>query len=368
MMKKQAFYFLLALFYSTLATGQLNFTFLPELYGRSVDGLGRVQFNNMTGRVMEGHLFIGVNETSSGNQVLLIKTPLITIPSGSSNLQKSLYNNSSFQFSGNAYGAIASQTRNFAPGEYTFCFRFVPLNKLLFDEYENCFDGVIQPMVPLSLLLPEHKDSICNKRPLLNWQPPIPFSSFMRFRLVLTEKTTKESSESLLKNRPLLLLDNISGISVNYPAVNPDLKEGQTYCWQVIAYERGLLVSRSEIWEFTVKCKEELKPGINDSYRELKLLVNGNYYIANRSIRFSYRNEYNIKKLRYEIFDIGHGGKPVKGLPDIKLNQGVNKIEINLLDMGLKDGNSYLLKVFPFDEPPVEIRFVYKDVDVDEIN
>jgi hypothetical protein len=215
------------------------------------------------------------------------------------------------------------------------------------------------------LLNPSHLDTICNKRPVLSWQPPLPFSSGMRFRLILTEKKAGVGVEDLLMKTPLLLLDNISSTTINYPSVNPELKEGKTYYWQVVAYEKGLIISRSEIWEFTVQCTEVLKPGPNDSYRELKLLVNGNYYIANRVLKFSFRNDYNIQKLRYSILDISDAGKEIKHVPEIKLQSGLNKIDIELGDLDLKAGNHYILKVYPFNEPSVEIRFVYEEKDID---
>ncbi|HLP39534.1 hypothetical protein [Lacibacter sp.] len=365
-MRKISFILFLFLQFALAASAQLQFVFVPELHGRSVDGLGSFQLQNLSGQVLKGKLFITVRENTRNTSVVQVMTPVITITQGVSGLPKAVFHNSSFQFSPGSYGAIASQTRNFPTGEYSFCFRFVPENKNL-DEYENCFDGTIQPLVPLTLLSPGLKDTICIRRPVLSWQPPLPYSQQMRFRLILTEKTAGESVESLLKNRPLLLLDHISATTITYPSANPELKEGKTYCWQVIAYEQGLIVSRSEIWEFTVKCNETPKPTFNDSYRELKFLSNGNYYIANRSIRFAFKNDYNIKKLQYSITEIEHGGKPIKSLPEIALKQGLNLIDIDLTDMDLKEGKYYVLKVFPFNEPPIEIRFVYRDFD-DTVN
>jgi len=348
------------------ATAQLNFQFLPELYGRSIDGLGTFQVQNLGQEKMIGQVSISVKENRTGLIVVVITTPQIIFNAGLNNFPKTVFANSAFNFSTNAYGALANQTRNLPPGEYTFCFHFTPKDKTLFDEYENCFDGEIEPLVPLTLLSPAHLDTICNKRPVLSWQPPMPFSSSMRFRLLLTEKKGDDAGvEGLLKRVPLLFLDNISAATLNYPSVNPELKEGKTYYWQVIAYEKGVIVSKSEIWEFTVQCKEAAKQLPNDSYRELKLLMNGNYYIANRAIKFSFRNDYNISKLKYAIYDVAKSSEELKHVPDVKLVQGLNKIDIDLTELELIPGNHYILKVYPFNEPPVEVRFVYKAEDIE---
>jgi hypothetical protein len=357
-------------FLSVLLTtkAQLSFYFLPELYGRSIDGLGTFQVQNLGQEKMIGQISITVKENKSGSLVITVTTPVVTFNPGLSNFSKSIFSNSAFNFSPNAYGSLANQTRNLPPGEYTFCFHFTPKDKILFDDYENCFDGEIQPLVPITLLNPAHMDSICTKRPVLSWQPPMPFSRTMKFRLILTEKKgDNEGVEDLLTRTPLLLLDNISTTTINYPSINPELKEDKTYYWQAIAYEKGVIISKSEIGEFTVQCKEAVKPGPNDSYRELKLMVNGNYYIANRVLKFSFRNDYNVSKLRYAILDIENAGQELKHVPEIRLLQGLNKIDIDLGELNLKVGNHYILKVYPFNEPPIEVRFVYKEEDNIEI-
>ena len=339
---------------------QINFVFLAEVYGRSIDGLGNFQIQNF-GEGKKGQVFITVRENISKTQVVTIASPVFMASSGSSAFPLSAYTGSHFTFSSSPLAAIVSQTRNFPPGEYTFCFRFVPTDKS--DESENCFDAAIEPLVPISLINPADQDKICQRRPPLSWQPPVPFPASMRFRLQLTEKRQGASIENLLMNTPLILLDNIPSTTVNYPSFAPDLKEGSTECWQVIAYQNGVILSRSEIWEFTVQCQDPVKPGLNDSYRELKYLVNGNYYYATRTLKFSYQNNYNIKKLTYEIYETENGSAKIKNLPDIPLNRGLNKIDIDLTDLNLQEGKHYLLKVYPFNEPDVTVRFVYQEND-----
>ncbi|HET9056043.1 MAG TPA: hypothetical protein VFN30_04260 [Chitinophagaceae bacterium] len=346
---------------------QLNFYFLPEIYGRSVDGLGSFQVQYSGADKLIGRISISVKENRSNTMVVVVTTPEVSFTTGITNFPKAVFNNSTFNFFPNGFGDIANQTRNIPPGEYTYCFRFVPIDKALFDEYENCFDAVIEPLVPLTLLNPAHQDTICIKRPILSWQPPLPLSPGTRFRLLLTEKKDEQAIQSLLTENPTLFLDNISTTTIAYPSINPELKEGKTYCWQVIAYEKGIIISRSEIWEFTVMCQESPKPDIQDSYRELKLLLNGNYYIANRYIKFAFKNDYNINKLRYSISDIEKGGEEIKHIPEIRLQHGLNKITIDLADLYLKPGKHYMLKVYPFNEPPVEVRFIYREDDEIEL-
>lgn len=352
------------LFVCQISYGQFMVYFQPEVYGRTIDGLGSFQVQNLTGAALRGQINITVQETVSKSSVVTITTPVTNIQPGTANFPRNVFAGSLFKFSSNAYASITNQTKNFPPGQYVFCYQFVNADKQS-DDYENCFDAEIQPLVPMTLIYPADGDKICQKRPLLTWQPPIPFNSSMRFRLLLTEKKEGESVENLLVNAPLLLLDNITTTSINYPSGHPDLKEGKTYCWQVIAYQNNVVMSRSEIWEFTVQCSEPGKQLPTDSYRELKLLVNGNYYIANRALKFSFRNNYNIKRLSYAMYDIGNGMKKLKDCPEVTLTPGLNKVDIDLTELELEPGKHYLLKVYPFNEPDIEVRFIYQDKDID---
>lgn len=343
------------------AFSQVNILFVPEVAGRSIDGLGNVKLQNLTGSAKRGTVVITITETTTRQKIVSIETPEISLAAGNNNLPVTIYKGSRFNFATNNYASILSQTRAFPPGNYSYCFQFISIDKN--DEYENCFDAEILPLVPITLINPADRDQICQKRPVLTWQPPLPFHPSMRFRLLLTEKLNGSSVESLMMGTPLLLLDNISGTTVNYPASRPELKEGKTYCWQVIAYQQGVVVSRSEIWEFTVQCNEPAKALPNDSYRELRSLEKANYYIANRVLKFSMNNSYNIEYLNYTILDLNNGMKPVKDLPKIKLVTGLNKIDINLTELNLEPGKSYYLKVYPHNEIPVTVRFVYEDKD-----
>lgn len=344
------------------ADAQVNFIFVPEVYGRSVDGLGIFQIQNITGQTLLGQVLITVRENISKTQVLTMTSPQFSLSPGITPFPASVYGNSRFGFSNTALAAIASQTRNFPPGEYTYCFQFTGPNS--HDVDESCFDANIEPLVPIDLIYPGDKDKICQKRPPLSWKPPVPWPAGMRFRLELTQKKRGSSVESLLMNAPLVFMDNIPATSVNYPSYAPDLMEDSTYCWQVVAYQNGVILSRSEIWEFTVQCQDPATPMSNDSYRELKSLVNGNYYYATGYLKFTYQNNYNYKKLQYEIYETQKGSAQIRNLPDIPLVAGLNKIDIDLGDLDLEEGQHYMLKVYPFNEPPVVVRFEYHENNV----
>ncbi len=343
-----------------IAMAQFNFVFQPELYGKSIDGLGVFQIQNLTGRNLIGTIAIDVRETRTKTNVGRISFVRVNVQTGISSFSRANFANAAFAFSDNNLAGIVSQSRNFPPGEYSYCYRFVSDDKNSNDEYETCFDGEVLPTVPISLVNPDDKDRICQKRPALSWLPPVPFSASIRFRLILSEKKKGAAIENLITSNPIILLNNISASMIAYPSTSPDLQEGKTYCWQVEAYDRGLLISTSEIWEFTVECKEAGPQIKHDSYRELKSMVNGNYYIANEFFKFSFFNSYNLKKLNYDIIDVKNGMEKIRHIPEVTMKPGLNNIDIDLSDLDLEENGQYILRVYPFNELMAEVRFVYK--------
>ncbi len=363
--------FILCVFFIAVAAcmksgAQLLFNFVPEVYARTIDGLSSFQVHNASTTKFIGQISIQVTDKNTRQPVVSILTGSATFNPGMNSMPKSAYMSSVFHFSATKTGRLVNQTRTFPPGEYSFCFSFLPADKSLTDNFENCFESFVQPLVPVSLIYPGDKDTICQKRPVLNWQPPLPLQPGMKYRLMLVEKGERAAVEAMLKRAPLLLLDNITSTTINYPFSHPELVEGKTYSWQVGAYTDGLLVSTSEIWEFTVQCKDPVMPDPGGSYRELKLIANGNYYYANRFLRFSFLNNYGPTVLRYSILDIKNGLKEITDLPKVAIKPGRNNIDIDLTDIGLKDGAEYLLRVYPFNEEPVQVRFIYKETSEEE--
>jgi hypothetical protein len=360
-MKRMKKYLCLAgllMLFSDQLEAQINIIFQAEVYGRTVDGLGNFQLQNFTGQQQKGKMIISVKENISKTQVMTIVSPLFTLGTGTTTFPVTVYAGCRFNFTNAPIAAIVSQTRNFPPGEYTFCYEFATASNDA--DAEQCFDADIQPLVPISLIYPADEDKICQKRPSLTWQPPVPFPGAMRFRLQLVQKKQNTAIESLLMTAPLILLDNIPSTTVSYPSFAPDLQEDSTYCWQVIGFQNGVILTQSEIWEFTVQCSDSVQPASNDSYRELKSLVNGNYYYATGTLKFSYQNKYNLKALAYEIYETEGNSAKIKNLPAIPLTLGLNKVDIDLSDLNLEEGKHYMLKVYPFNEPPVTVRFVYE--------
>src|SRR6185369_2021631 len=195
------------------------------------------------------------------------------------------------------------------------------------------------------------------------WQPPMPLSVATKFRLVVTEvKDKQDVAEAIAYNMPVINQWNIPGNLLYYPSSAPDLKEDVTYAWQVIVYNGKILNARSEIWTFKIKCQD--KPAIinTGSYRELKETADGDFYIADKVLRFSFNNPYSSGTLNYSIENLSEKEKVTKDLPELKVLPGLNKYDLDLSqNKFFKTDKEYLLKVKLADNRELSVKFIYKN-------
>lgn len=344
---------------------QVVVNFAPVIYGQTLDGLVYAQIINSHSSNLKAKLTIRVRELKAG-MVVTIQTPAFFIHPGANTINKSIYGGSRFSFGKNNYGLTLSQTGRFPEGEYEYCFEVdVSESKIsqVSPVYENCFVHQLQPMTPLLLIDPVDGDEVCNKQPHFIWQPPVPLPREARHRLVLTEIKDKQDIAGAVTFNPALINQgNIPGNSLPYPPNAPALKEGQRYAWQVVAYVGKSIIARSEVWTFTHKCSENTTIVGTGSYRELKEMNDGNFYIANRLLSFSLNNPYSDGELSYTITSLAEPSKPIKRLPPLKIKAGLNKYDIDLSENNVfKNNQEYLLKVQLQNSRMLVLRFIYKD-------
>ncbi|MBS1735180.1 MAG: DUF928 domain-containing protein [Bacteroidetes bacterium] len=366
MIKRIAYYFFLVLLLGMphKGTSQVVINFAAPVYGQILEGLTHVQIMNPLNTSFKGFLTIKIREIQRGS-VLTVKTSDFDIFPGMQEINRNAFVNAKYVFANNSIGTILSQTRKFPEGEYEYCFDLdISASKLIQYPplFENCFTQQIQPMTPLLLIDPLDEDITCNKRPNFLWQPPMPLPLTARFRLILTEIGDKQDIvEAITYNQPIINQANIPANSLLYPANAPDLQEGKQYAWQVTVYDGRTILKKSEVWTFKVKCDTILRLTSTPSYRELKQIDDGNFYVANRYLRFSLNNSYNAGTLNYSIASYANPELVIKGLPSLKLYNGLNKFEIDLSEnKSFREGQEYVLRVNLQNGRSLSLRFIYK--------
>jgi hypothetical protein len=233
----------------------------------------------------------------------------------------------------------------------------------LLDYYENCFQQNLKPITPLLLVDPIDEEKICNRKPAFIWQPPMPLNINARYRIIVAEVKDRQTPvEALSMNLPVINVPELATPRLNYPMNVKELDTGKTYVWQVAYSINNWLVSKSEIWTFKVQCEEEGEDSSGNSYRELKVGLTGDYYLAKRTLKFAINNAYNGGDLKYTIAALNESRREIKHLPGLRLLPGANKYELNLYEYrGFKDGGQYLLTVELPNGQKLYLRFTYKE-------
>jgi hypothetical protein len=347
----------------TIANAQIVIQFVPELQGRTTDGLLLAKFTNIFPESKTVSVDITVTEKKTGRVVMISTAPFTLLP-GVNNINRNAVSGSAIRFAENNLARMLRQSGVFPEGEYDYCFQVYRQDKTSRGELlgEQCFDYLVEPLTPLFLIEPYHKEKICDKRPTFTWQPSLPAIPGSQYRLTLAEmRSGQVASEALVYNLPLVNQSNILSPMLIFPPSSKELEEGKTYAWQVTVYKEGMILNRSEIWEFSIKCNDTPKVEPADGFRDIEDLAKGNYYIANGRVQFAVYNAYEATNLQYSFLCLNKPDQTFKHLPKVKLKRGSNNIVIDLSENeSFIDGSHYILTVRLPNNTLKKLRFLYK--------
>lgn len=345
----------------TLAKAQISFQFLPELNGRTIDGMFQVKIINNSGAPFLARLTMSIK--AKGNlQIVKIIANYVSVNTGLNTLSPSVAHNALIQFNESELSKIVKQSNFLPEAEYEYCFMLEEQKSDANRTAQECYNYYLEPFSPLSLIEPFNNQEMCDKKPNFLWQPIFPAISGMHYQMVLAEiKNNQNAIEALYYNIPIINLRNVNTTMLPYPSIAKNLDSGKNYVWQVSAYQGNMVLSRSEIWTFKVNCPIEKQIFIDDGYRNLEDLLTGNYYVAHEKILFFLDNPYTEREMKYSIICLSDPGIRIKKLPMIKLMRGRNNVVIPLTNERIfKDGYSYVMKVKLPNGLDRTLRFTYK--------
>lgn len=354
---------LLLLLLPLMGVAQWSFTFLPEVQGRTLEGLMMVKIVHPEAQKRSCFLVITVSESKSG-KIAEAHTGAFDLNAGLNGVPGHVVYSTAWKFGSGKLATVLRQSHYFPEGEYEYCFELYENDKgrpggLL---AEQCFNYMLEPFSPLLLTEPYDGDQLCDKRPTLFWQPMLPVIPGMQYRLLLVEvKEGQPRAEALHYNMPIIQQTNIQTPMLFFPPLSRELQEGKRYAWQVLASRNELVLARSEIWDFTVKCVDSAKAHPSESFRNIEDLTKGNFYIAEGRILFAVTNTYEKAELKYDIQCLNKPEIKLRKLPKVVLERGRNQVVIDLTDeKAFTDGYFYILNMRLPSGETKQLRFVYK--------
>ncbi len=352
------------LFIGLRVVSQVQINFQPSAHGRSLDGITFFQINNQTSVDFNAALRIIISEEKAG-KVVEVNVPSLQVKKGLNSFNRIILANSQTRFSSNSTAGMLKQTGKLPEGEYEYCYELSPAEDKpgLQDFYENCFHLGVQPLLPLLLVDPVDGEKICNQKPPFIWQPPMPVDFNARYRIIVSEVKDKQTPvEALSFNLPVINVSELREPRLNYPMNIKELEKGKNYVWQIHYSVNNILLTKSEIWTFKIDCEEEKVVKGDDSYRELKIGINGDFYVANQKLKFAINNVYNEGELKFDIVNLKNAEKRIENLPKLILITGLNRYELNLAEYkDFKNGEHYQLAVQLSNGQKLYLRFTYQE-------
>lgn len=348
---------------TAMSTAQVMVQFIPALNGQTINGLFMAQVQNNAPVTYNGKLQITVRDAGNNIMVKAI-TPFFVLKPGANPIQ-ALGNQARWQFGNTSAARIAAETGRFTENDYEYCFEFTGAeNKTGANErvFENCYNYSVQPVFPLMLVYPADGDVICEQRPAFTWQAGIPVGAGYQYKLVAVEKKENQAlQDALLNNIPVFQQDNIPCCTAHYPPQLAELQKGKKYGWQVTAFQGANRVTQSDAWIFSINCNDKKADSSKESYRQPGTSLDGNYYMAAGTIKFSVINPYGPAIMQYSLTDIANPGAKIGNLPLVKLQTGLNKIDLPLEDIsGIAVNKMYLLKITNIGDHILYLQFINK--------
>jgi hypothetical protein len=346
------------------AKAQVSVNFIPEVYGTSMNGLMNASFLSTVPR-QDVKLNITVSEAKAG-KILTIQTAAFSLVQGNNRIPSSVVKSAKIVLNTSKVADYLRRNAIFPQGSYDYEFIIISASSSEEIIVDQSFSHDVVPPAPLDLIEPFDRDQICEKRPLLTWQPSLPSIPGMLYELQLVEiKSNQNATEAVNYNLPIVNQRGIVSNILVYPSVSKELLVGKKYAWQVTAYKDQTVINRSEIWQFEVNCKDSTANVIESDYgyRDIDDLTKGNYYVAEGLVKFAITNPYQEQKLNYNIICLTDPKSKQRGLPKLTLKRGQNKIKLDLSHNGsFKDGYSYIMKIQLANGIFKSLRFIYKDL------
>jgi len=272
-----------------------SFNLTPEAFISSI-------INNSAGK--KGTVEIISNLYNSDNELLLcVKSAPFLIQPGLNTIVNSPRKVIATEYSSSAQANHIKNTHNLPSGNFKICVKLHPITSFEIGD-EVCDEIESDHNQFLYLISPADKDSMEIKNPMLSWTHSEPFNILSKnesFMMIVSEiKVNQTPEEALLMNNPIMTKQNLLTHHMQYPYEAKGLEEGKHYAWMVQKLSNGVVVAKTEVWEFSIIKKKPFIP----IYAIMRTELDADYYIAQEEkIFFMMDDRYMDGKWKSVIYD-----------------------------------------------------------------
>jgi hypothetical protein len=342
---------------------------LPQVGLNLKSQLWNMTLTNVSTTAINIKINMVLADIATGQQVLSGATGMISVSPGTKIIQYNDVVPVNYTVLNSNYNVDATPNGFLPIGNFSVCYEILKLSNEIFETMaEDCANIEVEPVSPPFLVLPGDMAEIDDRRPLFVWLPPAPVTQFsnLSYTLQLVEVLPNQNSQDAIdQNFPVLSQTAITGLSFQYPAVNPMLDTGKTYAWQITANNNSLFIAKSEIWTFkeTVFGTDNAVYSRNRLYFKLLKTPSLAYYICDGMLKFEYQNELNDNAATIRIYDVTNQNKVLINLNSntVSLKNGQNLIDIDLRDISnINTQHIYTIELINSKQEAWAGKFEYK--------
>jgi len=185
-------------------------------------------------------------------------------------------------------------------GDYRICVNVVSVESNLVIGFD-CAEVSVLTLTQPELLSPMNQEVVRDVLMVFNWLPvfAIPAGSKVTYSLVVAEILERQTPEyALLSNPPWFIENDIRNNLFRYPLGARPLTDGQRYTWRLLTFIDGILLSESEVREFTF---ENITKNVKERNEDIKKQIDNELKETASGVDDSVYNNYNGQKTYNEF-------------------------------------------------------------------
>ena len=202
---------------------------------------------------VQGRIQLDMKDMQTHQSVLSAVSTAFRVASGATMVQ--MQSMEPIIYSYNSPAVIDRSANGMLPlGQYQVCYQLI----LTYGENqtavaEDCEEIAVEPLSPPLLTMPENDSVLTILTPNFTWVPPAPVTMFaeLTYDVLISEVYDGQSiTDAIQKNLPLQQAQGLSQPFLSFPLTGPQLEDGKTYAWQVVARDQRQYAAKSEVWSF----------------------------------------------------------------------------------------------------------------------
>lgn len=223
----------------------------PPFNRLNVEDIWKINLTNTTNNVLSVYLFGILSEENAGliatgtSKVFSLNPGFKKINSGELTPISIDYPNPDSK-----YKESMIRTGGVPSGNYEVCIS-VKLFSSNNEVGSGCINQKVEMSAPLSLIAPDNGEKISLTLPTFTWMHLKKPGSDANYTITIVELFPNQTPElAILTNPSWFAKENINSTIFQYPLSARRFEVGKEYAWQVNVFEKGVLITESDVWSF----------------------------------------------------------------------------------------------------------------------